>query len=396
MIAKIDNKISENKGFAPFGIQGILKGAAKCFYAYIGFDVIATTGEEVINPKRTIPLSIMLTLVLVSMCYIGVSFVISLMVPYYVFDMNAPLSEAFRYVDVEWVSYVISVGAIISLATCLFASMFPMPRVVYAMASDGLLFEFLAYLLPKLKTPVFASLVTGLLAGFLALIFDLNQLIDMMSIGTLLAYSLVSTCTLVLRYRSMTTEPPAEENAASAEIRTTYFTRVFGKSNEPMLRRLFWPASLKPTKATSHLVNVVAFAAVCVMLILSCILNQSSINEASYAFVIIFLIVLLFLAFILWIQPQTDEIATFKVPFVPFLPLISTFVNIFLMVSLNTATWIRFGVWLIIGLVVYFGYGMRNSKENVRGSHQNRFFPCIEKDYGTMAEESESHNESNL
>lgn len=102
---------------ARFGIQGVLKGAAKCFYAYIGFDVIATTGEEVINPKKTIPLSIISTLIVVSLCYVGVSFVISLMIPYYVFDMDAPLSEAFRYVGLDWASYVVSVGAIISLAT---------------------------------------------------------------------------------------------------------------------------------------------------------------------------------------------------------------------------------------------------------------------------------------
>jgi amino acid transporter len=210
--------------------------------------------------------------------------------------------------------------------------MFPMPRVVYSMASDGLLFEFLAYLVPKLKTPVLASLVTGLLAAFLVLIFDLNQLIDMMSIGTLLAYSLVSTCTLVLRYApiddnnantiraDMSPEDVATNSAGAtqpvlSELPETIWTRMFGKSSEPMFRRLFWPASTKPTEATSHLVNAVTLVTVKVILILSCILNQSSINQASYAFVIIFLIVLLVLTYILWIQPQTDQITTFKVYF---------------------------------------------------------------------------------
>jgi hypothetical protein len=257
--------------------------------------------------------------------------------------------------------------------------MFPMPRVVYSMASDGLLFEFLAYLAPKLKTPVLASLVTGLLAAFLVLIFDLNQLIDMMSIGTLLAYSLVSTCTLVLRYAPVdepnAISPGQPEDAVVAqtpptETPTTFWTRVFGKSSEPLHKRLFWPASTKPNEATSHLVNVVTLVTVGVILILSCILNQPRINQASYAFVIIFLIVLLVLTYILWVQPQTDQITTFKVnfwvtfslksfsfyslflfkvPLVPFFPLLSTFVNVFLMVSLNTATWIRFGIWLFIG-----------------------------------------------
>jgi cationic amino acid transporter 3 len=273
--------------------------------------------------------------------------------------------------------------------------MFPMPRVVYSMASDGLLFEFLAYLVPKLKTPVFASVVTGLLAGLLVLIFDLNQLIDMMSIGTLLAYSLVSTSTLVLRYKPFGSElNVAEPQQHQLATRRTVLSYIFGKSDEPLLKRLFWPASTKANKETSHLVNVITMLTVFFIVILCCLLNQSSINEASYAFIVIFLIVIIVFTFIIWIQPQSAEITTFKVPFVPFFPLLSTFVNLFLMISLNAATWIRFGIWLFFGLIMYFGYGIRNSKENVKGSHQNRFFPCIEKSYGTMTDEMD--NESNL
>lgn len=264
--------------------------------------------------------------------------------------------------------------------------MFPMPRVVYSMANDGLLFQWLAYLAPRLKTPVLASLVTGLLAGFLVLIFDLNQLIDMMSIGTLLAYSLVSTCTLVLRYipsttsstsiePSTTTETPAN---APAEPATTQLTNdrlvdkilnyIFGKSNESLFYRLFWPASTKSNLATSHLVNTITVIAVINILILCCLLNQSTINAASYVFIIIFLVIICLLTFIIWMQPQNDEITTFKVPLVPFFPILSTFVNsnndfkslikliklifnylVFLMVSLNSATWIRFGIWMFVG-----------------------------------------------
>lgn len=249
-----ESNLCGNGGFVPFGFGGIIKGAAKCFYAYIGFDVIATTGEEVIKPKKTIPISILLTLLIVSVCYIGVSVVVSLMVPYYIFDMSAPLSEVFSYVKLEWAYYIVTTGAIISLATGLYASMFPMPRVVYSMSTDGLLFQFLSYLTPKLNTPLWASLLTGLLAGILVLLFDLNQLIDMMSIGTLIAYSLVSACCLSLRYKSNSHERPIIN---SNNLISKFISALFGYSSEPLYRRLFLPSETKPSRTTSHLANTI-------------------------------------------------------------------------------------------------------------------------------------------
>ena len=104
-------------GFNPFGVSGIMRGAAKCFYAYIGFDAIASTGEEVNNPKRNIPLSIVVTLFVVSICYCSSSIVLTLMIPYYLIDSNVPLPQAFDYVHLNWAKYVASAGAIASLAT---------------------------------------------------------------------------------------------------------------------------------------------------------------------------------------------------------------------------------------------------------------------------------------
>jgi amino acid transporter len=112
-----ESQLCGTGGFFPFGFQGVIKGASKCFYAFIGFDVIATTGEEVRNPKVTIPLSIIFTLFTVATCYISISFVASLMVPYYVYNADAPISFAFNYIGWTWASYVVSAGAIVSLAT---------------------------------------------------------------------------------------------------------------------------------------------------------------------------------------------------------------------------------------------------------------------------------------
>lgn len=104
-------------GFLAYGFEGVMKGAAKCFYAYIGFDAICSTGEEVQNPKRNIPLSIVTTLLVVSICYCISSVVLTLMIPFYLIDPEIPIPQAFDYVGMGWAKYFVSIGAIASLAT---------------------------------------------------------------------------------------------------------------------------------------------------------------------------------------------------------------------------------------------------------------------------------------
>jgi amino acid transporter len=188
--------------------------------------------------------------------WIVLHFLFNFKVPYYIIDQNIPIPFAFSYVGLEWTSYIVSAGAIVSLATCLYASMFPMPRVVYAMSSDGLIFKFLSYILPKIKTPALAALATGLLSALLALLFDLNHLIDMMSIGTLMAYSLVSVCTLILRYRPNVIEPARRELGTQR----TLLSYIVGESDEKLVSRIFKPMD-KCDKASSHLVNAITAVA---------------------------------------------------------------------------------------------------------------------------------------
>jgi len=104
-------------GFFPYGLNGVINGAAKCFYAFIGFDVIASTGEEILNPKKNIPLSIFITLVVVGVLYCGLSAVLTLMVPFYLLDAETPLTHAFEYTHLDWAKHLVTTGAIMSLAT---------------------------------------------------------------------------------------------------------------------------------------------------------------------------------------------------------------------------------------------------------------------------------------
>lgn len=347
----------DSGGFAPFGISGTLAGAATCFYAFVGFDAIATTGEEVKNPQKAIPVSIIVSLLACFLAYFGVSSVITLIQPYYSLDHNAPLPLAFDSAGYSVAKWVVAVGAVAGLSTSLLGAMFPLPRVLYAMSSDGLLFKFFGMVSSRFKTPVWSTLVSGLFAGAMAALFDLKELVDMMSIGTLLAYTLVACSVLLLRYKADINGSDGDLLQMQPCTARDVIRCIFGKSSGSMHGG--------PTKVSQRAVAVlILFGAVLDIGIgvIVLLLNDGFAVWMGVVGGILFVGVILTTVAIQR-QPQNQRSVSFKVPLLPLVGTASSLINIILMLKLSSATWIRFGVWMAIGFVTYFGYGIWHSVE---------------------------------
>lgn len=246
---------------AQYGVFGLLAGASLVFFAFIGFDVVATSAEEVENPQRNLPRGIFGGLAIVTVLYVGVSLVLTGMVPYTTLaEAEDPsLATAFIAVGADWAAQVISIGILAGLTTVIMVLLLGLARVVFAMSRDGLLPRSLSVTSEKRKTPVRVQLIVGALVALIAGLTDVGILEEMINIGTLSAFVLVSVAVIVLRKKY------------------------------PKLPRAF------------------------------------------------------------------------RVPWSPFLPILSAVLCVWLMLNLTTLTWVRFLVWLALGFIIYFAYSRRHS-----------------------------------
>lgn len=366
--------------FLPYGVPGVLAGAASCFYCFVGFDVIATASEETINPKRAIPLSIMLCLIISFMAYFGVASILTLMVSYDKLDKFAPLPEAFKAAGVPAAKYVIAIGGLCALAGSLMSGIFAVPRIMYSMASDGLLFKFFARIYERTNVPLISIAFAGVLSAILALMLDLKQLVEMLSIGTLLAYTLVSLSVLVLRFQPGVEDVEFDEEVSSSvrSYKVICCQKMLPESKGPDYKPLESVTHDKeqdikdteePTNTTSQIANaaisliVVGLAGFCALLIAGW--GALGDKEAWAIFTACFLgFLIIFGVVIMQLQPTNNAKFPFKVPCIPALPIASVVVNLFLLLKLSPWTWVRFGVWMVLGKDFLASYLLRFDTNN--------------------------------
>ncbi|XP_069116835.1 cationic amino acid transporter 4-like isoform X2 [Argopecten irradians] len=366
-------------GFFPHGFAGCLSGAATCFFAYIGFEGIATAGEEAKNPERSIPISTVTSLGIVTFLYIMVTAALTLMIPYQDVDPTAAFPHAFAMRSAEWAKYIVAIGTLFGITTSLLGSAFSLPRTIYAMASDGLLFSIFAYIYPRTQTPIWGVFTFGMISALMSLLFEIETLVEFMSIGTLMAYTLVAASVIILRYLPANKcqfklkpegegeeigQPASEmETEESSIIKKSKSHDDFGRLKEKLksipLLRSFEPGNASLLATFLILVFIVCFCS-------TLIFGFSSIEKGAWwaiFLVILFGIAIIACFLVMIAHEKNDAFTTFSIPFVPLIPILSMFCNIALMLNLNYLTWIRLGIWMAVGLTIYFSYGLWHSHE---------------------------------
>ncbi|KAL5708711.1 Carnitine O-acetyltransferase mitochondrial [Ranunculus cassubicifolius] len=356
-------------GYFPFGINGMLAGSATVFFAYIGFDVVASTAEEVKNPHRDLPIGIGVAVFICCALYMMVSIVIVGLIPYNAMDPDTPISSAFSTHGMQWAAHIITAGAVMALCSTLMGSLLPQPRILMAMARDGLLPKFFADVNRRTQVPVKGTILTGICASLLSFFMDVSQLAGMVSVGTLLAFTIVAISILILRY-----VPPHQVLLPSSLQKSTdadNSQHLQGGDESSLAVPLILEESdqVNSDEQRRRKIATWSITSACVGVLL--LTSSSSIAYLPGFWRILVCgiggaLLLCGLIALYWID-QDDARHSFGhsggfiCPFVPLLPIACILVNVYLMVNLGSGTWIRVSVWMIIGVFVYLFYGRRHS-----------------------------------
>ena len=246
--------------YMPFGYHGMLSAAALVFFAFIGFDAVTSAAEEVKKPSRDLPIGIIGSLAVCAVLYVVVSAIMTGIVPYQKFlGVVHPVSLALQYEGENWIAGFVDLGAILGMTTVILVMAFGQTRIIFAMSRDGLLPKRLSTVHPRFHTPFFATWLVGIVFGLIAAVIPLNILAELINIGTLAAFTMVSIAVVVLR------------------------------------------------------------------------------------------------------KKRPDLPRAFRCPGVPYVPALAVILCVGLMTFLSWVTWVAFTIWLVIGLVIYFGYARRRS-----------------------------------
>jgi APA family basic amino acid/polyamine antiporter len=378
--------------FAPNGATGVLKGVSAVFFAYIGFDAISTTAEECKNPQRDLPRGMMWAIIICTVLYVVIALVLTGMVHYSDLNVGDPLAFVFDKLDLKWMSGIIAVSAVVAMASVLLVFQMGQPRIWMSMSRDGLLPKRFSKVHPRFKTPSYATIVTGFVVAVPALFLNLTLVTDLCSIGTLFAFVLVCAGVLVLQNKP---------NIPRGKFRTPYLNAKYIMPVALVLG-LILSFTYNKEAAMNFITNervinspeaiVTSLTKEQTTLVYNSLLARDVANgtqdleqilsvyqddDAQYARLVselpiaedlkyesgfdlfkhkipmwIFLISLIFLS--IWSYRQNLSL----------IPLLGLICCLYMMAQLSVWNWIYFSIWLLVGLVIYFGFSRKNSKLN--------------------------------
>ena len=308
--------------FAPEGMSGVLKGVSAVFFAYIGFDAISTTAEECENPQRDLPRGMMWAIIICTVLYIIIALVLTGIVPYHQLGVGEPLAFVFERINMPKMTFIISMSAVVAMASVLLVFQMGQPRIWLSMSRDGLLPKRFSKIHPKYKTPSFATIVVGFVVAIPALFMNLTMVTDLCSIGTLFAFVLVCGGVLVLQNKP---------DVPRGSFKTPYLNAGF-------VLPILLMGALVYFYQSNELFHYLQFK-----------------SWTDFGHKIPSLIFWIFTIFLTVVSIPK------KLSLIPTLGLLSC---LYMMSEIPLQNWIYFGIWLVLGLVIYFGYSRKHSQLN--------------------------------
>lgn len=381
--------------FAPNGVTGVLKGVSAVFFAYIGFDAISTTAEECKNPQRDLPRGMMWAIIICTILYIVIALVLTGMVSYDKLAVGDPLAFVFDELDLKWMSGIIAVSAVVAMASVLLVFQMGQPRIWMSMSRDGLLPQKFSRVHPKYKTPSYATIVTGFVVAVPALFMNLTMVTDLCSIGTLFAFVLVCAGVLVLQDKpniprgkfrtpyvnakyifpgiliigaiiSFTYNKDATMRFINNEKEINTPAGIVTSLSENQIKEVYnhiatnedKNSTIADTQDLEHILSRYNDEGGYEALVQSLPIDESIKYESGFSLfkhkIPMWIFMLSLIALAIWAFRKNLSL-------IPMLGLVCCF---YMMAELSVWNWLYFTAWLLIGLLVYFGFSYKNSKLN--------------------------------
>jgi amino acid transporter len=319
--------------FLPNGFTGVMSGVAAVFFAYIGFDALSTTAEECKDPYKTLPRGMIYSLIICTVLYVTIALVLTGMVSYKSFEgVGDPLAFVFgpQGVNIPWISGLIAVGAIIAIATVLLVFQLGQPRLWMAMSRDGLLPKIFSSIHPRFRTPWFSTILTGFMVAIPALFMNLSEVTDLSVIGTLFAFTIVCAGVLVKDKEFAGQKrfvPYISSRYLAPALLVAGFALVWYFNREGLAAILDFTATADKTSlgAFAEKIPYLVFVPFTLAMTILCVIKRLSL-----------------------------------------IPVLGVMCCTYLMTELGWKNWSRFGIWMIVGFIIYFFYSYTHSKLNNR------------------------------